>query len=274
MVYIYATIIVFLLFLVLAAEHVLNRYVHTRNSKRVLSAETGLGIILGVLLSVYFWPEGPFYAVVLTAMGLSFAIVVLLTLATVEFWRTRKQKAYDQEIRGLRKELDDCRADLEKFSFKIRELENKKSLIERRNQEELAKQSSLLDQVEGWKQGEGLARVRSVKVEDWQNELKILSLEALEEREKEVNRLLIEATELADSERHQQLVTQLNLIRLEAIKRKLDEPNRQIRELQKEIFEVSSKLEWKHKELKVIEENLQHWKELKKQFLRERVRLD
>lgn len=189
-------IIVWLLFL--ALMHMISQYRYTAKSIAVLAIITVPCFYFGNRLTLHWFPglagSGVFYAISIPAgigiwTGVSFAVVMA--------WRQVKLEAYDKALRSLRNK----EAVLHEEARRLNAVRFRTSLsfetpVEEPPGEDRDEISNLERIIDEWQREPGKERVRSVKVQAWQDEIASLDEESLKRRRQE---LVTQKTHLVES---------------------------------------------------------------------------
>ncbi|MEX2356026.1 MAG: hypothetical protein WD535_03225 [Thermaerobacterales bacterium] len=177
---------VLLLLLVLAAEHVLNRFIHSQKSKRLLALQGVLALMLSLWLAWGAFSQLQNVWRLAIGLGVTLPLFILSSFVTVEVWRRIRQQDFDREIHRIRRELDETVHQLERLRWESEGVQRRERImaaenrVAGRNQDD--ERYRLEGQIENWQGGGGMARVRSVKVQGWRQEIAALDDEALKGR--------------------------------------------------------------------------------------------
>jgi len=229
------------------------------------AASLGLGLHVGTsrlgLPPVFGVPVG---------LGMAAALFVALASALTQAWLSVKIARYDTTIEQLfdreyveKNRLEDARERVHGESLKRQgSAQRKRDMSERRAQ--------LVSTIDSWQQGGGIARVRSLKVEEWQKAYKAMDELSLA---RERDRLKAEAQAASSrpdgQEQARQIRTELAVLDLTVIERHMpaEDESPDIEGLFREEARVKTSLEG-------IKTDLAEWRRKRSDFLRQKIRLD
>jgi len=270
LIYLFFVAAVAVLLLVLAADHVKNRFQHTPRSRRVLRLEAVAAFALGVTAVSYLLHPQSLVWICLWGLLVAVPIFVILAFVTVEVWCRKKQSKYDQQVGQLSREVTRLREEVQRLNWRERDLAQRRGRVEDQRRERLEEQAEIRRQLAHWERGGGLARLRTVKVRDWQEDFEALSTEELEERREELRSRVSESR----SEERDQLRAQLNVVELIILGRELGGPDRGETQVDSQLSELRHNRQDIEQELAVMEQELEEWRRRKQQFLVDKIKLD
>lgn len=261
-----------LILLVFGSAHLLTRYEYTRRSRRALLLCAVLGYLAGIAFVYRTFPtlRGPWLFAWGAVVGLVF--FVGLALLTVEVWRKLKQLDFDRQVAHFREREDACLVELRELERALEEKFRAYRGLEAAHRERVEDYRGLRRTVEEWQMAGGVARIRTLKVQDWEREFAALDPDALRERIR-----AIEAEGRAardDPERRAQLRAQWSLARLALLGDAAGEPSRALEALEREITELQAAREARKSELEAVRREIEEWARRRQQFLQKRVVLD
>ncbi|MCL6449911.1 MAG: hypothetical protein K6T75_01260 [Acetobacteraceae bacterium] len=225
-------VVVFLWFLTLGALYLQGRYRYSRRSRAVLIAEAPVALGVSYGLSRWLFPGWEGAVRTLVAVALSLPVYLGMAIFTVEAWRRRLQRHLDLAILRLEAEESRCEEALQALEAQARAALRARAAPEAGAEEApsrplpaaSAREPSLprrpdehrwLETVEEWERKGGQARVRSLRVLEWREELAGMSLARLGEEERRLEALLPEA-----GDRREQVEVRLALVRLALAERR------------------------------------------------------
>ncbi|MBX6378966.1 MAG: hypothetical protein IRY95_10540, partial [Clostridia bacterium] len=141
------TVCVFGLFLL--ADHVKNRFRHTRTSRRILGVEAIL-TTLGTCTAVVMGWKAAWPLRLGVGLLLSGPVFILTAFITVETWRRRKQVTFDRQIARLIRERNRLQEQLERLTWEFNDLERRRARSAGAVQDLESRVRALRDQVEAW----------------------------------------------------------------------------------------------------------------------------
>lgn len=259
--------------LVLAGIHRLTaRYLYGPRSSRALVGTALAAAAAGLLLAVLVFPGTRGVLRLLAAAGLSIPLFVLLALVLVEFLAKSRRKTYDEAIVALVRREQACRNRIGRIKEAMQDLVQRQRGLEASGGDHLPESKRLNAQVDGWLQEEGLARVRSLKVQEWREQLAAMDLAALAGHRQRLERELEGAG--PDRERSEAIRVQVALLELSERARPGDDPGRQIRHLDQRILELSEERRQLERELAETQDSLREWEARRRDFLAKDISLD
>jgi hypothetical protein len=197
--------------LLLALLRLTTRYEYGPRSARALKLVLAASFVFSILLARYvLWAHLETFYLILAATAITLPIFVLAAAVTVEMLRKRKQSVYDQRLRELRSREQALLLEVETHTRQIRHQLRLREEAETAGEgqgQDLGPQRS---KVETWKHEGGAARIRSLKIEEWEKDLRALDTTGLEERRRGLEREL----DAADPERRAQIEVQIALTHL------------------------------------------------------------
>ena len=270
MLFLFVSATAILLLMVLAAEHVINRFHHTRRSRSFLLAEGAAALILGLVVAYTSFPILHPGARLLIGVLLAAPLAIFTAFVTVELWRKQKQQVFDRHIVRLRREADALMDALDRLRWQLERarVEEERQAGERRPLQD--RRRALEAEIERWQGTGGVARLRTIKVQDWQRELAGAGEDELQRREAELEQALRSER---DPEREATLRVQLALVRLARLDRggeAADPPPASERPSER-LRGEKVRLE---EQLRVLQAELREWERKRAAFLAERIPLD
>ena len=263
-------LIVFMLPVAFGINHLLTRYKYTRRSRRALQVSAvGSGLLSYGFIRLH-WPELDILFVYAGSVVLALPTFVVLAIILVEIWRKAKQAEFDVSISSLRNRINQLEERRFLLRHQLQQLENQATRVQSGNPRDLAEQEELKDRLDRWQQGGGMARIRSIKVEEWQRQFTALGQQELMEERKR----LVEDHSARGRDDQDRLQAQLLLVQLEILSRRLKEPNSMIHALDKKTDSISHELEQIEEQLPQYEQELDDWIGRRNYFLSRRIVLD
>jgi len=253
-----------------AADHVLNRYMHSRKSLAVLGTEAGVclavGLILAFRLAAVAW-----YFQLAIAVLIALPLCTVATLITVEVWRLVKQGEYDAYLNELRGKLQELQEQSDRLTWDINRLERQKEILEKEHNTGLGEQRALEALIQSWQQGEGLARIRALRVEEWQRNFEQMSQAELTERRASLRSIVAAET---DEEARNAAEVESALVSLALLDRRLSDPNRNLRRIQDELQRMRARKEKLREEGQELDREIRRWLREKSVFVNQKITLD
>lgn len=265
---IFFTMSLALLFLILLADHVKNRFQHTIASRRVLAWQAVLAGAAAVAGSLVLWPHPSLLVRAGSGLLVGVPLYILMAFLTVELWRYRKQGGYDREITRLLRDRNRWQEALDRLTWELNDIEKQKARQDEEGQHQEVRRRALEDQLQAWEQG-GQGLTRLFQVQKWSSELGGLSPQDLAGRKASLQ------AELAggDGEERAALAAQLTLIDLTLLRQPGGEGgvsshlHQRLSQCQDARFKAEKKLEQ-------VKQELREWQERKLAFLRGKISLD
>ena len=162
--------------LLLAVLHLHSRYRYGPRSRAALAAEGAGGLVLAYWAMRRLFPGlSPWAAAVLAPLAAA-PVFLAAAVATVELWRWAKQAAFEREIARLEAEERRLSGSSEGASGRQRRPQGAGRTAAGPG---VADSTRFLEE---WQRRDGLARVRAVRLREWEEELERLSPEELRRR--------------------------------------------------------------------------------------------
>ncbi|MCL5046878.1 MAG: hypothetical protein M1598_08880 [Actinobacteria bacterium] len=210
--------------LIVGGARLATRFEYSSKAKRVLLAVGVASAGVAFAFTRGNWPEFGGLILYLATVGFTLPIFILLANLVAESWRFARQREYDSAIARLRQSEEACLAELRRLKgitgssgVKAADGPSAKgadgpagSWGQWRDLERELRQS-----IEQWEAAGGSARIRAMKVQEWDEELSGLTSDDLEERRKELE-AQFQTTDNPD--RAGQLQAQVNLVKLRMIR--------------------------------------------------------
>ncbi len=228
---------VLLLIAYLALDYVITRYHHTRKSRIVLAIEALACLALGVFLG-FGLPEISWYYHVTFALLIALPAFSVVSIITVEAWHRFKQGEADSQVDMMRDQMQDLQDESERLGWQIENYQRRKKQLEREHDEDLFRQRKLQNEIHDWQSGSGMERIRSLRVENWSEEFSSFSVEDLRQERESLHEQL---DDRGEPSREGSLRVKLALVELEYLRRKMEEPNKRLRELKESMEECQSR---------------------------------
>jgi len=221
---------VLVIWLVIAgAVNLATAYRYTKASLAGLAGVFVCSAALSQWLARLSLPASSGLARVVVGVVITIPVFILGGTLLVEVWRRFQGGKPDIRQRDTWRDREtECLGTLAEVERELEQLSARQREIEQENRENLDRQWRLRAAVENWEQGGGVARIRATKVQQWKEELAVLSEEGLAAREKA---LAAEIAVASDPVRREQLEIQKSLSELERLTRVLAQPNRSLDEL-------------------------------------------
>ncbi len=162
------------------------------------------------------WELGPAIG---ASLAVGFVVFSLLSYVAVNLWLALLTKEHDQLIADLEEEEDRILRDLESMRWQSLRVGSSEAAMAKETPKVSPRQDEakeLSDYVAGWEQEGGAARIRSLKVLEWKDEVSQKSKEGLQEHIRQQRQLA--ETETDDIKKEQARV-RLALAKLEVLSR-------------------------------------------------------
>jgi len=269
--------VIFLIVVVLAASYRLStRYEYTRKSRRILGG-TALGCVLvAVLFNLWLFPGLNLLYMALAVIGVFMPLYAVAALIVVEMWRKRRQAVFDENIKGLREVEERLLEETTKSQQQMILAEHKRQTLEEVHRDRLGEQRRIRSFLDQWERDEGLARIRSIKVQEWRESFAGMSADEIRAKRDELAAQLAElegapeGKEVAQ-DRIDQLRAQHSVASLVALAATLDLPNAELGDLEKRMDEARSNKTEAERQLDAVRFELAEWERRRNEFLAERI---
>jgi hypothetical protein len=193
----------------------LTKYQHTRDSVLVFLVLAALALLTGNRIASQIapaWTFGPKSAI---AVGVGFTAFTVFSFIAVSLWCSLLTRRFDEKIASLEEEEDTILRRLDSMRWKaIRQADYSirpdGGQGHATGEEDPA--SELKNVIERWEQGGGAARIRSLKVLEWREEMAGKTAAALEEEVKALGQEMLTET---DETKKEQSRAKAALLKLE-----------------------------------------------------------
>lgn len=269
--------VIFLIAIVMvAAWRLSTRYKYSQKAQRVLSLSAAGALVVSVIFNLWLFPGLNLLYLVLAIGGVFLPVYSLIALAIVEAWRKRKQSLFDASIAALRGEEESILETITRSQQQLALAEHKRQTLEQLHREKLSDQRRIRDFLETWERGDGLARIRSIKIQEWREGFTAMSRDDLEQRRTELCALLDE-TEVkmrddeALQERVDQLRAQVSVASLALLGETLAQPNSELGGLERRVDEANADKAEADRRLEAIRQQLSDWERRRSEFLADQI---
>ena len=247
----------------------LTKYEHTRDSLIVFALIGVSSVFLGVNVANQVapgWTVAPKAAIV---AGVAFTLFTLFSFLAVNLWCSLLTRRFDDKITSLEEEEDGILRHLDSSRWRaIRQGEHPGHVAQASRQAKVDDERAALTRtVEGWEQGGGAARIRSMKVLEWRESLAGQSDESLRE---DLHNVEMEARNDPDEARREQARAHAALLNLEFLNR--EGPPKEVPppEPAQKLPEDEGKA---RERLQAIQGEIEAQRKAKAEFMRQRIRL-
>lgn len=257
-----------ILLAILAADAIRNEVMHTRKSLAVLAWEVAGSVAAAAALNLLLLRAFEIWARVV--LFIIFAVFLFLAAAylTVESWRRAKVRQFDAPIQDLRRRLAQAQQSFDQLTWDIHRLERERRPEPLRLHDP---EQNWRRTISDWESAPGLARLRSLKTQEWREEIAKLDDIALEAR----RRALTAQLTTADRDRHDQVSAQLAIVELERHRRRNPGEAEPASERELGPLEAAkARREAIEREVRDLQSEMRALMRRRDQFLRERVPLD
>ncbi len=182
--------------LLLAVFRLTTRYHYGRKSRRLLLVNLAGSLIAGLALArFYFLSDAVGLYLTLGGVGLGLLVFIFAALATAEILRKSQQRVFDDQLRVLRGREQALLRELDSLNREMRSELKRREEADHEGRTKQHRFEGYRDRIERWKHEGGAARIRSIKVEEWDREFRSLDTAGRAERRAAVEKELNEATE-------------------------------------------------------------------------------
>lgn len=253
---------------ILAADAIWNEVRHTRRSLALLaweaagSAAAALAVNVLLLRAFELWARVVLFFV--------FAVFLFLAAAyvTVESWRRAKIRQFDAPLQDLRRRLGEAQEAFDRLTWEIQRLERERRSEPRPQADPDANWRRVLA---AWESAPGLARIRSLKTQEWREEAAALDDIALEARRRQLS---AEFSAARDPGRRDQIEAQLAVVELERARRRRPQESEAAEAAENPLEAAKLRREQLEQEVRRIQVELRELMRRREAFLRDRVLLD
>lgn len=273
----YLLLIITLVPLALAINHLLTRYRYTNKGQTILAALWVVSYLAALGFIRFHFPDLEPAYLYLIGLALSLPVFTALALAVVAYLRHRMMAGFDQEIARLNRERERLRSSRALIEQRLALSASRQRAVEGRHRDKLAEQKALQLLLEEWQQAGGVARLRAVKVQEWRQELAGMDREGLRARraaiQGEIGRLDGANEEGASVERRDQLRAQLKVVDLALLQPDLAEPNEELGELAKTTADLERQQDDLEARLGGLDHELEEWRSRRNEVLAKQITL-
>ncbi len=256
--------------LLLGVFRLTTRYEYGPKSRRLLSLDAVGSLVGGLALARGVFPQTSGAYFYLAALGLALPLFVASAVVTVEVLRKGQQRAFDERLAALALREQALLRELDAVDRRVRAELQSRQEAERDGQDLELELEGHRRRVEAWKHGQGVARIRSVKVEEWKAELEGLDPEDLAARR---SALEAELAQAADDERRSQLEVRLALAALVAADRRTRAGAERIEASDQAISAAARKRRELEAELASVQAQAADWRRRLSEFLSKEINL-
>lgn len=245
------------------------KFEHTLESRILLLLLGGTGLLTGWRITMTLAPEWSTTPVLAVSSGIGFAVFCLYSFMMVSFWVSILTRDIDGRIAQMEEEEDLLARRLEahRWSSVHGRIGQEPEEGEREETSRERELSSLRSFVDAWEKGGGAARVRSLKVLEWREEISGMTSSEVSSQIRESE---LELPREDDPVRAEQLQVRIALLKAERLERQAPSGGRaQLRTTPAEPMDPSSM----RSRLQELHREIQTEKVRKAEFLRSRVRL-
>lgn len=267
--------VIFMIAVVLIAGWRLStRYKYSHKAQRVLSLSAVGALVVSVLFNLWLFPGLNLLYLTLAVVGVFLPVYSVIALAIVETWRKRKQSLFDASIAALRGEEEQILEIITRSQQQIALAEHKRLTLEQLHRDKLSDQRRIRDFLETWERGDGLARIRSIKIQEWQAGFAGLPREVLEQRRAGLCDQLEEMEAKAEpglQERIDQLRAQVSVASLVLLGESLAQPNSELGGLERRLDEAKADKAEAERRLEGVRLQLSEWERRRSEFLADQI---
>jgi len=255
--------------LIAGATRLYTRFEYTKRSLWGLYVCAAVSLGLGTYVGTSLLGLPPVFGVAV-GFGISLALFIALASAMTEAWLSMKLARFDRTIEQLldREYLEKTR--LEDAREKVHGESLKRQGSAQRTRDMVERRSQLVSAVDAWQQGGGIARTRSLKVEEWRRTYHAMDDTSLaRERDRLKSEIQAAASHPEAQEQARQLRTELAVLDLTVIDRHMPagDESPDIEGLFREEERVKTSLD-------TIKVDIDEWRRKRSDFLGRKIRLD
>jgi hypothetical protein len=247
------------------------KYQHTRESISALLGLGALAILSGARIAQQIapaWTMGPKAAV---AVGVGFTLFSLFSFIAVNLWCSLLTRRFDERIASLEEEEDSILRRLDAMRWRaIRQSEFPAADLSPGKPKPVEDEASALRRVvERWEEGGGAARIRSLKVLEWREEM---GGKTPAEMKEEIASLEKESLAETDEVKREQARAKAALLRLSVLEKE-EPPGEEAREVPAGKAKMAEDEASFRARLQAIHGETQAQRSMRSEFLRQRIRL-
>lgn len=248
------------------------KYRHTRDSVLVFLVLSALSVLLGHRVANQIAPAWSLGPKTVIAAGVAFTAFTLFSYIAVNIWCSLLTRGFDEKIAFLEEDEDAVLRRLD--ALRWRAIRQAESPVESaplsgvsRDEVDKARQEERI--LESWEHGGGAARIRSLKVLEWREEIAAKPASLIKEK---IGVLEDEMKKEGDESKKEQVRARLSLLRLSLREKEevpREESSREDRQGQRMPDDEVSLRE----RLQTIHSEIQGQRTAKAEFMRQRIRL-
>ncbi len=161
--------------LLVAIFRLTTRYQYGRKSQRLLLLDLAGSVVLGLALARYFFlPGATGVYLVLGGLGIGILVFIVAAVVTAEVLRKARQRVFDERLGQLRARELSLQRDLDTINRDMRAELRRREETDRAGQATEHRLRGRRERIERWKLEGGAARIRSIKVDEWDQEFRSL----------------------------------------------------------------------------------------------------
>ncbi|MEW6724437.1 MAG: hypothetical protein AB1331_05890 [Bacillota bacterium] len=263
--------VLFVIPVAIGGTHLLNRYKYTRRSRLAMGLSYLVAFVLALAFIRYQFPGLEAVLKIVLAVVGAIPIFVVLALVVAELWRKSKQREFDSNVHRLRLTVGGLKEHHLGLERELHTIELRRRDIENQHRNALVLQSELDVRINSWRQAGGIARIRAVKAEEWEQEFGQLDEDKLQATA-EVLKREAEAAEPGAGREHAEV--RQAVCQLVRLRRKLQQPNAELAGLEKEEECLRQEAKALEAELERLEEELREAERALALFLADPIELD
>lgn len=198
--------------LLVAVFRLTTRYHYGPRSRRLLAAEIAGSLLLGLGLSrwwLFVSATGVYF--ILAGLMVSVVVFILAALTTAEVLRKSRQRVFDERLFALQAQEQKLTAELNKANRMMQAEMRREEVAGSDARAQEGRLASDRQRIETWKHASGTARIRSLKIEEWEGEFRALDSAGLDARQ---TALEAERSGKLDPERVAQIEVLLALVNI------------------------------------------------------------
>lgn len=256
---------------IMGLAHLVTRYEHSKQSKTVLGVIALLACGMAVLV-VRNWPALPLWGAALLVAVFTVPIFTAMAVGCFQLWTLRKQSHFDEQLERLEQEevellqqLDDIRTAVHAEALRLREREP----YSQKRENDGDKYRAV---IEKWQQGEGVARIRSLRVSEWEDQYRGCTQGELTQRRSELLEQAHDARRKEDADQADIINAEIAVVRLCELERA--EPDAVKPEGGADhVDRLLNKQDQLSRELEQLRGKVNEWKMRKQDFLARKIKL-
>jgi hypothetical protein len=264
-------ILVLLAATIFGMNHLVTRYKHTSRSRRVFAAVGVLALVIPFAFIYVHFRTLELSLVIAGTFGFGLPTYTLLAVVVAEIWRKVKQRSFDAALADRTQRRSELQERLFALDQRTEMVQYRRAETESAAPEAVERQRELRARLAAWQREGALARIRTLKVTEWQDEYARLTAEELSARRQDMRAQIAGER---DPDRVSHLEAQVAVVELELLSRTGRAPGGELHALDKNEHDLREERRAVERDLARVKEEIEEWADRRRHFLSQRVILE